>query len=105
MSAPPHMRRHRSGALVAALLTELGGVAAHVARFGVTAAVVRKARRTGGVKRIVEGPIPLGQRRARASEPTGARPEARSGPARRSGALAADLGRARVGLAERTAGP
>ena len=60
---------------------------------------------TGGVKRIVEGPIPLGQRRARASEPTGARPEARSGPARRSGALAADLGRARVGLAERTAGP
>ena len=31
---------------------------------GVTAAVVRKAMRTGGVKRIAEGPIPLAKRRA-----------------------------------------
>ena len=45
------------------------------------------------------------ERGACASEPTGARPEARSDPARRSGATAAGLGRARVGLAERAAGP
>ena len=32
--------------------------------FGVTAAVVRQAMRTGGVKRIAEGPIPLAKRRA-----------------------------------------